>query len=767
VPRPRSNSRAADVDRVGTFDDVVAGVDVSGVGARVGPYRVLRHLGQGGMGTLALGVRDGDVDPVVLKRPLADGLSAHALALARREAVIASSLDHPGVVRVVDVVNDDGVPVLVMEHLLGLTLHEVGKRARHARLSLPMEPLLDVIAQAARALHYVHTLRDDDGRPRGLVHRDIAPDNLFLTGDGTVKLLDFGVARGDDVEELTQFGSLKGKRGYFAPELITGHPPDARTDLFALGVTLYWLLCGRLPWGARDPGPAYVAMMSAPPPPPSSRNPFVPAAVDELVQGLIAVERDERFADGAAVAARVEEMLRRVDAADRDAIRLVDLVGGLPDAAPSSSSSGAQSGPPSGPPAAAPAALLAAASAVVAATATRATRAGDDDEEKEEDGEDDEQAPGDDALGPTIGSRPMQRWDARGASGVEDDESRTHLARRGLRASPTLHVVGVTRARATNETVTLAGAALVRARGGPDVDARLASSPGSSADPSTSSARGGQRRAPRAALVGAALGALIVVVIGCLVWARTAVVADVPSPSRAAPAEPPSAPASTIAATAGATAATTTTMTPAATPPLVQVAETPPQASEPAASMSTPSSTATPSSPSSPSSPSPSSPSSPSSSRDDDPSPSSRPRRASTMEEATRSVALRGPARIAWSAGGRALRNGPGDVVIPAGTKRVTGFDPRRGVQSEVVVSGGVADWDALPRVSLLLRARPWANVRLGDENLGQTPLQPVRVVPGRYRVRFEQDDKVVVRVVDVRADAAEVKVNVDMADAR
>ena len=78
-------------------------------------------------------------------------------------------------------------------------------------------------------------------------------------------------------------------------------------------------------------------------------------------------------------------------------------------------------------------------------------------------------------------------------------------------------------------------------------------------------------------------------------------------------------------------------------------------------------------------------------------------------------------------------------------------------------VRDGVADWDALPRVPLLLRARPWATVRLGEEELGQTPLQPVRVVPGRYRVRFENAGRVITRVVDVHADDDAVKVNVDM----
>jgi hypothetical protein len=124
---------------------------------------------------------------------------------------------------------------------------------------------------------------------------------------------------------------------------------------------------------------------------------------------------------------------------------------------------------------------------------------------------------------------------------------------------------------------------------------------------------------------------------------------------------------------------------------------------------------------------------------------------------------VQGPDRIRWALGGRPLRNGPGVAVVPAGTRALQGRDPRRDVVSPVPIVDGAADWDALPRVSLLLRARPWASVRLGEEELGQTPLQPIRVVPGRYRVRFENNGRVVLRTVDVEAGAEAVKVNVDM----
>jgi hypothetical protein len=126
-------------------------------------------------------------------------------------------------------------------------------------------------------------------------------------------------------------------------------------------------------------------------------------------------------------------------------------------------------------------------------------------------------------------------------------------------------------------------------------------------------------------------------------------------------------------------------------------------------------------------------------------------------------VELRGPDRVRWSLGGRPLRSGPGSATVPAGTRVVQGRDPRRDVVSNVPIVDGAADWDTLPRVPLLLRARPWATVRLGEEDLGQTPLQPVRVVPGRYRVRFENDGRVITRTVVVAADDDTVKVNVDM----
>jgi len=118
---------------------------------------------------------------------------------------------------------------------------------------------------------------------------------------------------------------------------------------------------------------------------------------------------------------------------------------------------------------------------------------------------------------------------------------------------------------------------------------------------------------------------------------------------------------------------------------------------------------------------------------------------------------------VQWLAQGRVVRTGPGPLEVPVGTRSLQARDPRRGVTSTVPIVDDVADYEGLPRASLLLRARPWARVTLGDEPLGQTPLQPVSVVPGRYTVRFTRPGKEVVRTVEVGTGAGTLKVNVDM----
>ncbi|HEU5149819.1 MAG TPA: serine/threonine-protein kinase [Iamia sp.] len=209
-------------------------------------YRVVRRLGRGGMGVVDLAVGP-DGTEVALKRLSLHGTPtevARARARIRREAEVLGSLDHPGIVRLLDLVDDGDDVVLVMPYLPGGSLHE-----RVARDG-PMTPeavqvvadrLLDALAAAHR---------------QGVVHRDIKPENVLFTADGDPRLVDFGVARTQDFTfGLTATSMVVGTPGFMAPEQARGEPASAPADVFSLGATLLFALTGRGPFGPIDADP--------------------------------------------------------------------------------------------------------------------------------------------------------------------------------------------------------------------------------------------------------------------------------------------------------------------------------------------------------------------------------------------------------------------------------------------------------------------------------------------------------------------------------
>ncbi|HEX6242081.1 MAG TPA: serine/threonine-protein kinase [Polyangiales bacterium] len=207
---------------------------------QLGRYCLLEVLGQGGMGTVHLAVRDAPSEPpalyaLKLLRPELAHDARH-LDMFMREAELASRLSHPNVVRTLEAGEADGQVFLAMEFLDGQPLHLLLGRAGEDP-PLPLHVRVQIVCDALRGLDYVHQLRAD-GRPLPLLHRDVSPNNLFVTYDGQVKLLDFGVAKlalqGD-----TGSGDFKGKLGYAAPERFVGAQIDARSDVFAAGVTLW------------------------------------------------------------------------------------------------------------------------------------------------------------------------------------------------------------------------------------------------------------------------------------------------------------------------------------------------------------------------------------------------------------------------------------------------------------------------------------------------------------------------------------------------
>src|SRR6185503_13796313 len=208
-------------------------------GSRVGPYTIVALIGSGGMGDVYR-ARDPRLDRDVAIKVLRSARDRVALDRFEREARAVASLTHPNALAVFDVGAENGVPYIVTELLAGTTLRKhLGKR-------LPAGEALRIVRQIADVLTAAHE--------KGIVHRDLKPENVFLLPDGTVKLIDFGLARqvasSPDAETrlITATGSVAGTFAYMAPEQIRGLECDGRTDLFALGIVLYEMLAGARPF---------------------------------------------------------------------------------------------------------------------------------------------------------------------------------------------------------------------------------------------------------------------------------------------------------------------------------------------------------------------------------------------------------------------------------------------------------------------------------------------------------------------------------------
>src|SRR3990172_3642441 len=159
--------------------------------------------------------------------------------------VVPARLSHPNIVQIFDFGEAGGTYFLAMEYLSGEDLDTIPTALSARRRAFPGPIAALIVSSACEALHYAHTCADDLGRPLHIVHRDISPSNLFVTYQGAVKVLDFGIAKAEGKLVHTQSGVIKGKLLYMSPEQILGKPIDARSDIFSLGAVLHELLTGQ------------------------------------------------------------------------------------------------------------------------------------------------------------------------------------------------------------------------------------------------------------------------------------------------------------------------------------------------------------------------------------------------------------------------------------------------------------------------------------------------------------------------------------------
>ena len=275
-------------------------------GSRLGPYEIVSPIGAGGMGEVYR-ARDARLEREVAIKvlPAAFAQDADRLARFEREAKAVAALSHPNILSIFDFGVHDGLAYAVMELLDGETL-----RARLEHGALPVRKAIDYAVQIARGLAAAHE--------KGLVHRDLKPDNLFLLNDGQVKILDFGLARPTTttptsdatrtMAAMTDPGTVMGTVGYMSPEQVRGQPVDARSDLFALGTVLYEMMSGRRAFRRDTPADTLTAILKEDPPEFDGTSGEIAPALDRIVRHCLEKNAVERFQSARDVAFALEAL---------------------------------------------------------------------------------------------------------------------------------------------------------------------------------------------------------------------------------------------------------------------------------------------------------------------------------------------------------------------------------------------------------------------------------------------------------------------------
>src|SRR5687768_14846584 len=290
-------------------------------GTRLGPYEIVAPIGAGGMGEVYR-ARDPRLGREVALKVLPEAFAgdAHSRARFEREARAASALNHPNIVTVHDIGTHDSILYVAMELVEGQTL-----RDRLAGGPLPSSTVLDLAVQMAGGLAKAHAA--------GIVHRDMKPENVIVSDDGHVKILDFGLAKLQAVPSaltelsavetvaptLTEVGMMLGTFAYMSPEQAQGKPVDARSDVFSLGIMLYEMSTGRRPFSGDNGVSLLSSILRDTPAPITETRPSAPAHLDRIVRRCLEKSPDQRYADARAL--RDELLTLRADLASESGRR--------------------------------------------------------------------------------------------------------------------------------------------------------------------------------------------------------------------------------------------------------------------------------------------------------------------------------------------------------------------------------------------------------------------------------------------------------------
>ncbi len=278
-----------------------------------GRYQLLKKLATGGMAQIYLARQvgpEGFEKLLVVKRILPHlAENEDFITMFLDEARIAARLNHPNIVQIFDLGAQDDSFFIAMEFIHGEDVRRVWKHSEREGKPIPLALICRIIIDACAGLDYAHKKVDQSGRPLGIVHRDISPQNILVSFEGGVKVVDFGIAKAADQATVTKSGVLKGKYSYMSPEQASGQHIDSRTDIFALGVVLYELLTGTRLFKRATDIQTLNAVTECQIAPPSAVNTRVPKDLDAIVMRALTKSRDDRFADARQLGSALEDWL--------------------------------------------------------------------------------------------------------------------------------------------------------------------------------------------------------------------------------------------------------------------------------------------------------------------------------------------------------------------------------------------------------------------------------------------------------------------------
>jgi serine/threonine protein kinase len=297
-----------------------------------GPYKFIDRLAIGGMAEVFKAKKTGveGFEKVVALKRILPHLSDNKefLDMFVDEAKMVAGLTHPNIVQIYELHRIEKSLCIAMEYVHGRDLRTIMRRAREKGLRMPLDLSLRVVSQVCAALEYAHRKKDDRGRPMEIVHRDVSPQNILISFEGEVKLVDFGIAKAATKASNTDRGALRGKLLYMSPEQAWGRTIDRRSDVFSLGIVLYEMVTETKPFiGAGTELTILELVRQCVITPAREINPRVPEALDRVIMKALARDPAERYQDAGQMQRGLERFLReRPPVTARDLARFLELL---------------------------------------------------------------------------------------------------------------------------------------------------------------------------------------------------------------------------------------------------------------------------------------------------------------------------------------------------------------------------------------------------------------------------------------------------------